>query len=131
MSGSLNDTDVAAVRNVWDAMEAANFAMDWETYLSHCTDDFVSLDPRIEGPLRGKSATLEWLEAADLADPDGSFGVEEIGGSGDVAYLVFTFVARWTEGGEQVEATGKGLCLYRRGDDGAWRMSHQTWNPNP
>lgn len=131
MSNSLSEADVAAVRDVWDAMEAANFAANFEVYFGHVTQDFVALDPRVEGPLRGRAASLEWANSAELSDPDTSFTVEEIGGSGDVAYLVFTFTGKWMEGGEPMEARGKGLSLFQRGEDGTWRMSHQTWNANP
>ncbi len=131
MSNALTEADVAAVREVWDAMLVANFATDWDTYFQHVTEDVVVLDPRIKGPLRGIAATREWIESADVSNPDGSFTIEQISGSGDVACVVFAFEARWMEGGEQLDAQGKGLSLFQRGSDGTWRMSHIAWYANP
>ena len=127
---ALTAANLAAVRKVWDTMEAANMATDWDTYQQHLTQDHVTLDPRIAEPLRGLAAWREWLDSADLSDPEGRFTVEEISGSGDVTYIVFTFEASWIERGEQMEAQGKGLSLFRREADGSWRMSHNAWNAN-
>ncbi len=127
---ALTEADLAAVREVWDTMDAANNASDWDTYQQHLTQDLVALDPRIAGPLRGRTAWREWIDSIGLSDPEVQLNVEEISGSGDVAYLVWTFDASWAEGGEQMEAQGKGLSLFRREADG-WRLSHSAWNANP
>ena len=127
----LTEADLAAVRRVWEAMEAANSATDWDTYQQYLTQDHVTLDPRIAGPLRGRAAWREWLDSADLSDPEVRFTVEEISGSGDVAYIVWTGEGSWIEGGEQMEAQGKGLSLFRREGDGSWRLSRSAWNANP
>ena len=66
----------------------------------------------------------------DVSDVEGTFNVEDVSGSGDVAYLVWTFDASWAEDGEKMEAQGKGLSLFRREADG-WRLSHSAWNANP
>ena len=131
MSNALTEADVAAVREVWDTMEAATFATDWDTYEQHLTQDIVFLDPRIAGPLRGRAAWREWVDTVDFSDVEGAFTVEEVSGGGDLAYMVLTFDASWVEDGEKIEAKGKGLSLLRREDDGSWRMSHNAWNANP
>ena len=128
---ALSEADVAAVRRVWEAMEAANTATDWDTYQQHLTQDIVFLDPRIAGPLRGRTAWREWVDSMGFSDPEVRYDVEEISGSGDVAYIVWTGEGRWIEGGEQMEAQGKGLSLFQRETDGAWRMSRSAWNSNP
>ena len=129
--GALTDVDVAAVQEVWDTMQAANMAMDWTTFAAHMTDDHITLDPRIGGPLKGLSAWRSWVDAMDVSDPDGSFTVEQVAGDGDLACVVWTFGARWMENGVQMDAEGKGMSLFRRESDGAWRMSHNAWNMNP
>ncbi len=127
---ALTEADLAAVRKVWDTMEAAQMATDWDAYQQHLTKDIVALDPRIAGPLRGRTAWREWADTLDVSDVEGTFNVEDVSGSGDVAYLVWTFDASWAEDGEKMEAQGKGLSLFRREADG-WRLSHSAWNANP
>ena len=127
---ALTEADLAAVREVWDTMEAASVATDWDTYQQHLTQDIVVLDPRVAGPLRGRTAWREWADTMDVSDVEGTFNVEDVSGSGDVAYLVWTFDASWAEDGEKMEAQGKGLSLFRREADG-WRLSHSAWNANP
>ena len=127
---SLTDADLAIVRRVWDTMAAATKANDWERYRQHLTQDHVTLDPRIAGPLRGIAAWRAWLDSVDPR-PEIRFTVEEVSGSGDVAYIVWTFGEGWTEGTEQMEAQGKGLSIFQRETDEAWRMSHSAWNSNP
>ncbi len=128
---ALTEADLAAVRKVWDTMEAASIATDWDTYQQHLTSDFVNLDPRLAGPLRGRAAWREWADTVDFSDVEGTFTVEDISGSGNVAYLVWTFDASWVEDSEKIEAQGKGLSLFRREADGSWRLSHSSWNANP
>ncbi len=128
---ALTEADLAAVRRVWDTMEAAQMATDWDTYQQHLTKDIVALDPRIAGPLRGSTAWREWIDSMGLSDPEVQFNVEEVSGSGDVAYIVWTGEGRWIEDGQQMEAQGKGLNLFRREADGSWRSSHSAWNANP
>ena len=43
---ALTEADLTAVREVWDTMDAANAATDWDTYQQHLTQDIVALDPR-------------------------------------------------------------------------------------
>ena len=130
-SHGLTEADLAAVREVWDTMDAANRATDWDTYQQHLTQDLVALDPRVAGPLRGRTAWREWIDSLGLSDPEVQLNVEEISGSGDVACIFWTGEGRWIEGGEQMEAQGKGLNLFRREVDGSWRLSHSAWNANP
>ena len=128
---ALTEADLTAVREVWDTMDAANAATDWDTYQQHLTQDIVALDPRLAGPLRGRTAWREWADSLDLGDGDVRFDVDELAGNGDLAYVRWSFAGSWTEGGEQMEAQGKGLSLFRREADGSWRMSHSAWNLNP
>ena len=87
---ALTEADLAAVREVWDTMDAANNASDWDTYQQHLTQDLVALDPRIAGPLRGRTAWREWIDSIGLSDPEVQLNVEEISGSGDVACIFWT-----------------------------------------
>ncbi len=128
---ALTEADLAAVREVWDTMDAANTATDWDTYQQHLTQDLVALDPRVAGPLQGRTVWREWIDSLGFSNPEIQFNVEDVSGSGDVAIIFWTAEGRWIEGGEQMEAQGKGLNLFRREADGSWRLSHSVWNANP
>ncbi len=128
---ALTEADLAAVRGVFDTMEAASTATDWDTYQQHVTQDLVALDPRVAGPLRGRTVWREWIDSLGFSNPEIQFNVEDVSGSGDVAIIFWTGEGRWIEGGEQMEVQGKGLNLFRREADGSWRLSHSAWNANP
>ncbi len=127
---ALSEADLAPVREVWDALIAANRATDWDAFQQHATEDFVHLDPRAPA-LVGIKAWREWADSVDFGDVDIRFDVDELAGNGDLAYLRSSFAGSWTEGGELMETQGKGLSLFRRLADGSWRISHNVWNSNP
>ena len=129
-SHDLSEADLAAVRTAWDAIDAANKAGDWDALQQHSTSDFVHLDPRVE-PIYGIEAWREWVESMEFTEFEGGFTVEEVSGSGDLAYVMWTFESSWMEAGVRVEAEGKGLSLFRREEDGSWRTSRNAWNLNP
>ena len=124
-SYDLSDADLAAVRAVWDAMEAVG--TDWDAVQQFLTDDFVHLDPRT-APLVGVEAWMEWVEAMEFGDDQSQYTVEEVTGSGDLAYIRWSFTGSWTESGQLVESQGKGISIYRRMPDGSWRLSREVWN---
>ncbi len=127
-SHDLSEADLAAVRTLWENLD--DDGADWEAISNRLTSDFVHLDPRAE-PLIGIDAWREWVEGMDLGGEDCCYELEEISGSGDLAYIVWTFDGSWTEGGELVETRGKGITLFRRIPDGSWRQSRNAWNANP
>jgi len=129
-SHDLTDADLAAVRAVWDAIEASDIASDWAATQQYLTSDFVHLDPRTP-PLLGSEAWREWVESMDFGDFQGAYTVEEVAGSGDLAYVRWNFAGSWTEGGERMESEGKGLSLFIRTPDGSWQMSRNAWNATP
>jgi ketosteroid isomerase-like protein len=129
-SHDLTETDLADIRAVWDAVEASDLASDWATTQGYLTSDFVHLDPRT-APLLGSEAWLEWVESMDFSDVQGTYTVEEVAGSGDLAYVRWSVTGSWMEGGELVETQGKGLSLFKRMPDGLWKMSRNAWNATP
>ncbi len=124
----LSEADVAAVRALWENLE--DDGTDWEAVASRLTSDFVHLDPRAE-PLFGIEVWREWVEGMELGGEDCCYELEEISGSGDLAYIVWTFDGSWTESGALVETRTKGITLFRRMPDGSWRLSRNVWNPTP
>ena len=125
MSHDLTAADLTAVRAVWDDMEA--LGTDWDALQQFLTDDFVHLDPR-SAPLVGVEAWKEWVESMELGDDQTEYTLEEVTGSGDLAYIRWSFTGSWTESGQLVESQGKGISIFRRMPDGSWRLSRNAWN---
>lgn len=126
----LTDEDLAAVRAAWDAIGEAEAALEWETLATMLSADIVHLDPR-STPIVGIEAWREWIAAMEFGEGESGYTVEEISGSGDLAYVYWTFSGSWTESGELVETSGKGLTLFARGADGEWLLTRNAWNANP
>ena len=124
-SHDLTTTDLAGVRAVWDDMQAVG--NDWDAIQQFLTDDFVHLDPRTP-PLVGVEAWREWVESMEFGDEQSQYTVEEVAGSGDLAYIRWSFTGSWTESGQLVEIQGKGISIYTRMPDGTWRLSRNVWN---
>lgn len=129
-ANGLTEADLTAVREVWDAMDAANRAADFDAFQDLATEDFVHLDPRVR-PLVGIGAWREWADATEFGDFDGQFELNEVAGSGDLAYVRWNLDARWSEGGEAKQARGKGITMFRRGSNGSWKASRNVWNMTP
>ncbi len=125
ISHDLTATDLAAVRAIWDDMQT--LGTDWDALQQFLTDDFVHLDPRTP-QLVGVEAWREWVESMELGDDQSQYTVEEVAGSGDLAYIRWSFSGSWTESGELVESQGKGISIYTRMPDGSWRLSRNAWN---
>jgi ketosteroid isomerase-like protein len=52
--------------------------------------------------------------------------------SGDYAYEIGDFTLQVpVEGGDPTTATGNYLVVWKRGEDGAWRLKIDTWNDAP
>ena len=129
-SSAFTDEDIAEVEAVWDAISVADAAADWDAVATHLADDFVHMDPR-RPTIRGLAEWHEWIDAIELGPGDLTYEAQEIDGSGDIAYVMWTFSGSWTEAGELMEAEGKGLSVFRKKADGSWKASRNAWNANP
>ncbi len=128
--GPLSAEDRAAVQSAWEGILAAEAALDWDALSAHLTEDFVHLDPR-STPLSGRAAWRTWLDGMQFGDATVSYEVQEIGGSGDMAYVWWTMNGNWTEGGQPRQTSAKGLTVFRKQADGGWLAARNAWNANP
>lgn len=128
-SGALSASDRAAVQEAWDAVAAADIAADLEATEALITDDFVHIDPRVAGPLSGRAEWRAWADSLDFGAGEGGYEVEEIGGSGSLAYVVWTGRSSWMQGGQRQEASFKGMSVFRKEADGSWKLARNAWNP--
>lgn len=103
---------------------------DVDAVLARMTDDVVFLPPN--GPrLVGKGTIRPWIEgyvAAFSTHWDKTSLEFEV--AGDWAYELYSYASTDTprDGGPVVRDTGKGIIIYRREADGAWRVSRDAWN---
>ncbi len=123
---ALSDTDLAAVRAAWDAIDEADRATDWDTLEGLLTSDFKHLTPRT-AIIRGRGEWRAFVEASAISDVEINYTVDEIGGSGDLAYVIWSYRGTYTEGGARISTPGKGMSLFRRQPDSKWLNSRNAW----
>jgi len=129
--GQFSAQDRSAVQAAWDAVTAADRQADWDTSETLMTDDFIHLDPRVSGPLRGRGPWREWVDGMGFGAADVRFAAVDVAGSGDMAYVVWTLEGSFAERGETVMISAKGMSLFERQDDGRWLLAANAWNANP
>ncbi|HEX2917118.1 MAG TPA: SgcJ/EcaC family oxidoreductase [Edaphobacter sp.] len=115
-------TDEQQIRGVIDLWLEASSRGDLATIMSLMTDDVVFLTPgnppmpRAEFEQRSRAATGK-------VSIDGNADVQEITVFGDTAicwnYLAITATP---EGGEPIRRAGNVLSVFRRGEEGQWRI---------
>lgn len=113
-----------------DAYVAAINSNDLETFLAMLTDDVVFMAPNAPR-LVGKDAVREWaapyLEAYQIHWEKTTLEFIVLG---DWAIEQYAYEEHDTPRGAWpvLRDTGKGINIYRRGADGAWRVARDAWN---
>lgn len=127
----LAEADKAAIRKVVeDTLVIGNGATrDWAAYAGlYYAADAVVLPP--DGPaVEGRAAIERWL-AAFPAFSDLKFEILELDGRGDLAYARGRYTMMMTPPGAPapVHVTGKYLEIWRKQQDGSWKVTHDTFN---
>lgn len=128
------DADAAAIRSVGQAWANAYVAGDYSAIPDYYTEDAVILPrgrPRIEGreALRG---SLGGLAAGRRVNID--LTERELVVVGDYAWFISDFRVSYgnPESGEAIESEqGRSLIIFKRGDDGRWRVHRDIDSPAP
>jgi len=122
--------DVAAISALHGMRLEAAAAADIDAFLESMTDDAVLMPP--DGPaIEGREAMRAFLGemfetyVVDVEKPYSSITVV-----GDWAFEDYTYEMTLTPraGGESIVDAGKGMFVYRRGEDGRWRIARDVWN---
>ena len=116
-------SDEAAIREIWLTYSTARVAGDAETWLSLWDPDGVRMPP---GARAADFATFsQGIPAAFAASKPPSMEIvpDEVVIMGDWAFSSGNFTV-----GEQVD--GKFLTVFRRQDDGTWRIYRDAFNMN-
>ena len=96
------------------------------------TDDAALLPPG-EARIDGRAAIEAfWQGAIDAGLSDLALQVDEVEEDGAFAYEVSSFsLAAPGENDTKVTVTGKYIVVWKKGDDGTWRLHRDIWNLNP
>jgi uncharacterized protein (TIGR02246 family) len=126
-------SDVDALNRLQKQVDSAIIAGDTERYLTLITDDAVLMPPN--GPaVSGRNAIGSWNRAmsSQVRIQDYASRDEEIVVAGDWAFRRAT--VNWTltptAGGLPVRDVGKFIIIYRRQQDGSWKVARDIWSSN-
>lgn len=123
----LTDADRAAIDAARAAVEAAANANDFDTWTAHYADDAVLLQPN--GPaLTGKAAITESMKQFPPLSGV-KFTHTSVDGAGDLAWAQGTYELTMTPpGAAAISDRGKFIEIWRKGADGAWKVSRDIYN---
>lgn len=131
--GPLAEADAAAIRDAVGTLQRSALEGDWATYAAQFAEDGVALPPN--GPaVEGRQAIQEWASAYSVS----VFTMNQLNleGRGDLAYRRGSFSITLTPPGmrEEVSDEGKFVEIWRRQEDGSWKVAVDIWNssqPSP
>jgi uncharacterized protein (TIGR02246 family) len=120
--------DERAIRALILAWHAATARGDVEAVLDFMTDDVVFLVAG-QPPMRGREAFARGLrQVLDTHRIASGGDIQEIAVSGDLAYCwnALDVTIAPLAGGEPMHRSGNVLSVFRRGDDGRWRLARDA-----
>ncbi len=127
----LVDEDSAAIGNSIEGLTDAYVARDWEAFAGFFAEDGVWMPPDV-APLRGKEAwwsfVQPWWDNSTVLEIGST--TEELIVIDDWAiefhseYQVMTF----GDSTEPVSLYFKGVWIFRRQEDGSWRITQYIWD---
>ena len=131
----LSPADEQAIRAVMDTYREAWLANDAEGVLGLFTKDAVIMPHHGDEPRAGIEALRKfWFPPDSPPTPLIYFRtqVDQLGGSGRMAFVRGRFQLSWTQKDDKVEKTytnaGTSLTLLRKSSDGRWKITHQMWD---
>jgi ketosteroid isomerase-like protein len=121
-----NDTAAHAAHDAYiNAINSNNV----DNLLATVTDDVVYLPPNSPA-IVGKGDVGPWVQGYfEAFHTKWVKTMVEFVVQGDLGYEWYTYQATDTsrDGGEVTTDSGNGINIYRRGDDGTWRVSRDAW----
>lgn len=122
--------DVAAINKVREMEATSVNSLNLETITSIYAHDVEYLPPG-EPALKGTDAVQEWVAAmVEQFDVDLKYTAAEVEVIGDWAFEQYAGTATLAPkaGGDSVVEHVRGIHIYRRGEDGSWKITHDIWN---
>jgi ketosteroid isomerase-like protein len=124
------EADAAAIRSVWKEQEMV--AYNNGDACADTTSNGVFI-PENSPPIVGQSAIRSWCESLfDEIVFDVNPTIDELVVQGDWAFAVGTWRGRVRPkgGGDWTEIENGTIAIYRRQEDGAWKLARAIWNSN-
>jgi uncharacterized protein (TIGR02246 family) len=134
----LPESDRAAIEAVLEHFRSGWLAGNADAVRSTFTSDAVLMPHHGLAPVVGMAAMNEfWWPAGTAKTTITRFvqKLDEIGGSGNIAYLRGRSEVAWTvedqKTVEKWQTGGNFMAVLRKQPDGKWRMSHLIWDDPP
>lgn len=115
---------IARIRAAWEAYDNTG---DLTAITDHLADDIVLMPPGTP-PITGKEAVVDGLTGESDADIDQTSEGLFVSGNLAVDRITITGTRDPTAGNDAVDVSLKGVDVYRREADGAWRCIISIWN---
>ena len=124
------EEDEAAIREIYNTYTTSRVAGDAQAWLSLWDADGIQMPPDM--PARGKDVLDMGIPKAFSAIPAKAVNInpEEIVVAGDWAYSRGNYTADQVMQGKDVHIDGKFLTIFRRQDDGTWKIYRDIFNFN-
>jgi uncharacterized protein (TIGR02246 family) len=125
-----SDEDVAAINKVREMEAATVNSSDPEVVASIYAKDVEYIPPG-EPALKGTDAVQQWVAAmVDQFEVDLEYTSAKVKVVGDWAFEQYAGTVTLTPkaGGDSVTENVRGIHVYHRGEDGAWKITHDIWN---
>jgi len=125
---SFSDTDIAAVEAATNQYSTAILGGDYDKIRTLAHPDIVLMPPGAQ-LIKGTDAVIEWMQQGPA--PEGSLNPEDVQGSGDIAYVRGNFdLIMKINDSTQVSENGKYVEIWRKMEDGSWKVQTDVWNSN-
>ncbi|MBN1836437.1 MAG: nuclear transport factor 2 family protein [Spirochaetales bacterium] len=124
------ESDVAAIQEIWRSYSAAATSGDAALWLSLWDDSGIQMPPDV--PARPKKVLDEVVPKAWAMMKIHTMNIkaEETTIMGDFAFSRGTYTSERTVNNKTVTIDGKFLTLFRRQADGSWRLYRDCFNSN-
>lgn len=122
------DKDELEIRELVSRWLRATREGDVDTVLSLTTEDVVFLAPD-QAPMQGRDAFGKGLRAVlGTHAIDSTSEIDEVAVSGDIAYCrsSLTVTVTTPHNATPTQSRGHTLTIFRRGDDGKWRLARDA-----
>ncbi|MBY6115780.1 nuclear transport factor 2 family protein [Mameliella alba] len=129
-AGADEAADITAIEAIWDSYETARVSGDAEGWLALWDAEGIQMPPGV--PARGFDALKVGVPKGFAAKPATAMQIlpVETVVMGDWAFSRGTYTATIAGQAGPVEVDGKFMTIFRRQDDGGWRIYRDIFNSN-
>jgi ketosteroid isomerase-like protein len=126
------EEDLAAIAGVRDQLTSALESGDVPGIMAGLTSDHLTMPPDGQTPPDNAALTIWHQTSHDLYSFNGDFTTDDIQIYGDLA------IERWSGNtrlvpkgeGEEISDSTKGVWIWKRQEDGSWKLLWSIWNSN-